>query len=142
MTNDITVVEQLLQSSYNLFKTSSTPEKRIGKLKETNLVDRSPKTLALMKNDYEIDFMNEIEEKKLNHMHLVEELKTCELWYQGTEQTDDITKTFKVKEKILKEAIVSSETDIAHFYNNGQETARKLDEVIVAVNEKDAPLHS
>ena len=99
MTNDVTVVEQLLQSSYKLFKTSSTPEKRKGNPIETELLDLSPKTLALMKNDYEIDFMKEIEGKKLNHMRLVEELKACELSYQQLEQTDDITEEFKAKKK-------------------------------------------
>jgi DNA-dependent RNA polymerase auxiliary subunit epsilon len=79
MTNDVTVVEQLLQSSYDLFKTSSTPEKKNRNSMESQLVGRSPITLALMNNDFEIDFINEIEGKKLNHMRLVEELKTIEI---------------------------------------------------------------
>ena len=137
MTNDVTVVEQLLQSSYNLFKKSSTPEKSKSTSIETKLADLSPKTLALMKNDYEINFTKEFEGKKLNHMRLVEELKACELSYQQLEQTDDISEELKVKKKMLENAVASSETDIQHFYDNGQETANKLDEAIMSVNKKE-----
>ena len=90
-----------------------------------------------MKNDYEIDFIKEIEGKKLNHMRLVEELKAFELFYQQSEQTDDITEEFQEKKKMLEEAVASCETDIEHFYNNGQATAHKLDEAIISVNEKE-----
>ena len=137
MTNDITVVEQLLQSSYKLFKTSSTPQKGKSNSIETKLADLSPKSLALMKNDYELDFMKEIEEKRLYHMRLVEELKACEQSYEESEQSDEITKEFMAKKKILEEAVVSVEKDMEQFYQNGQETAKKLDEAILSVNEKE-----
>jgi hypothetical protein len=137
MTNDVTVVEQLLQSSYNLFKTSSTPEKKKRNSIESHLVGRSPKAIALMRNDLEIDFINEIETKKLNHMRLVEELKTFELSFQQSEQTDDITEEFKVKKNMLEEAVASSEADIQRFYNDGHATAGKLDQIIIAANEKE-----
>ena len=99
MINDVTVVEQLLQSSYKLFKKSSTPEKRKSDSLESKLVDLSPKSLALIKNDYEVDFMKEIEERKLNHSRLLEEFKAYELSYQQSEKTDDLTEEFKVIKK-------------------------------------------
>lgn len=137
MTNDVSVVEQILKSSYNLFKTSSTPEKRTAILIETKLADGSPKTLALMKNEYEVEFMNEIQEKKLNHTRLEQELEACELSYQQAEKADEMTEEFTVKKKMLEQEIASSETDIQRFYNEGHTTAQKLDQAIMAANQKE-----
>jgi hypothetical protein len=120
------VVEQLLQISYNLFKTSSTPDKKKRNSMESQLVGRSPITLALMNNGFEIDFINEIEGKKLNHMRLVEELKTFEISFQQSEQTDDITEGFRVEKNMLEEAVATSEADIQRFYIDGQANADQV----------------
>ena len=135
MTNDVTVVEQLLNKSYNLFKTSSTPEKKQDKLIESQLVGRSPKTLALMKNEMEIDLLKEIEEKKCNHLKIVEKLKTFELSFQ--QSTDENTEELKVKKNMLEKAVASSEEDIQRFYKDAQATSNKFDEFIIAANEKE-----
>lgn len=136
MTNDNTFAELLLNTSLNLFKTSSTPVKKNINSIESQLVGQSPKTLAVMKNEMEIILMKEMDEKKLLNKKLVEELKAFEL-SSSQQSSDDDTEEMNLKKYILKEAVASSEKDIQSFYDEAQETSNKFDQVIIAANEKE-----